>query len=324
MLNFEEFILNEKLGINSDLIIISDYIYSLLIKFPNENSFVINGKDIKTEKIIIDKIHFNKTEIKDAEANFNIKKSKITNKGIVIYINFNLKKEINKITIYHEIQHSLDFYYKGKEKTVKETIDLKSVKTALNHISNDKIKLFILALYYSETTEINARIAETYKILLDKITINDPDEKYIREIFVKEYVELKKYLKVYFLQNYNIYNLKEIDLNDLLIFFNIIDDNHKLLLKYTKNTLVNNFNYIILGIKDFLFKKYRYRKIKKRYKNIEDIDFLLDKYNNRFKKAVETLILKLDRLLSLLIEEKVKNRDITHELGLDNYFHQDN
>ena len=59
IVNFDDFILNERLGIGKDLITISDFIYSLIINNPN-NDFIINGDDIKTDKIIINKIYINK------------------------------------------------------------------------------------------------------------------------------------------------------------------------------------------------------------------------------------------------------------------------
>ena len=69
--------MNERLGISKDLINISDYVYTYIINNSNKDNLIIDGNDIKTEKIIIDKIYINKSKIDDI-AEFNVYKSKIT------------------------------------------------------------------------------------------------------------------------------------------------------------------------------------------------------------------------------------------------------
>ena len=199
IVNFDDFILNERLGIGKDLITISDFIYSLIINNPN-NDFIINGDDIKTDKIIINKIYINKNKTNNI-AEFNVQKSKMTDRGLIIYINFNSESEIKSDVIFHEIQHALDIYYKGKDITSKQLFDIKCAKLALNRMSDEKFKLFVQALYLSDISEINSMTAESYKIL-STILRQKQDEKSIKDVFLVEYKKLDSYKAIQFLQNY--------------------------------------------------------------------------------------------------------------------------
>ena len=55
--------------------------------------------------------------------------------------------------------------------------------------------------------------------------------------------------------------------------------------------------------KDIFFQKYKYGKMRKRYKKIEDVEIILEKYNDRFKKSADILERKIHRLLPLIIEK---------------------
>ena len=57
---------------------------------------------------------------------FDIQKSKVTNKGLFGFIN--IYGSPNIYTIYHELNHALKFYYKGKTSSLKNLSSLKSVK----------------------------------------------------------------------------------------------------------------------------------------------------------------------------------------------------
>lgn len=301
MIQFDEFLLNERLGISLDLKKISDFIFHI-VKNLNKNKYVIDGKDIETEKIIIDKIYIKKINIPDSHALFNVNKTKMTEKGISIHINFDNSNEISESVVYHEVQHALDFYFKGKEKIRKQLFDIKSVNLSLHHFSNKNFKLFIQALYFSNQSEMNSFISESYSIL-SKMMKNISDEQEIKRIYLREYKNLETYEIITFLKSYDVYQLKKTDFNDLLTFFNIIDENYNHLLKHIKYTFTDKLNLILYSLED-LFPRYRFKKLRRKYKKIEEIETLLKKYDKRFKTAGNVMEKKLHNLLPLLIEEK--------------------
>ena len=106
--NFDLFLIEEKVGINNDVVSLSEYIFNILQS--NKNKYIIKSDDIKTEKIIIDKIIVNILDDKTGiSGELDIKKSKITNKGLYSVINIFGKPNIN--IIYHELNHNLQFSF---------------------------------------------------------------------------------------------------------------------------------------------------------------------------------------------------------------------
>lgn len=76
-----------------------------------------------------------------------------------------------------------------------------------------------------------------------------------------------------------------------------------MILKHINYNFIDKIKLSIEGIKDIFFQKYKYKKLIKKYKNIEDVEIILNKYNNRFKKSAKILERKIHRLLPLILEE---------------------
>ena len=156
-------IIVEKVGINLDLLYLSEQLYNL-IKDNNKSVYEFNGKlfnvtilHINTIKITIDK----------SNSSFDLSSSEITEKGFDININLN-KNEIDSKVIHHELNHALRFYMIGKEKSIEKSHQLKSHNLSLNFIKTPEIDEFITLYYYSQPDEIYSYISEAYYELLER------------------------------------------------------------------------------------------------------------------------------------------------------------
>ena len=105
-LDFNDFI-NEKLGINNDVIVLSDFLYNILKNKNKKKIEITNGiptVSFKINKIIIN--YFNNSS--DIATFLDKKYSKLTKDGIIISLSFNKNIEIEKRDIYHELSHLID------------------------------------------------------------------------------------------------------------------------------------------------------------------------------------------------------------------------
>lgn len=306
---FEKYIINERLGISNDLVYLSEKIYDILNK-DNSDKITINGNDLKTEKIIIDKIIIKRLETKDI-GQLDINKSKLSEEGVILNIYFNKNKNVDKNTIYHEISHCIDFYFKGKDKMIENLFDLK-----LSHIANNRFKgklvyvnEFIHALYMSNESEINSLISETFIDIYSFIKNNIKDfndHMEIKKLFEKQLYESFLYRQIIFLRQYNIKDLKKLDHNDLIKFFNIMYNNKLDLIKYKNYNFLDRIKMTINAIVDIWFDRFEYYHSFKKYKKVDEIEHLFNHYDIQFKKASDNLKRKSGKLLPLIIEKLKK------------------
>lgn len=307
MKSFDDFISNESSDINSDLTTISDCIHSLFKNNPNQNNFFIRGNNIRTRKIVIDRIYMKNSEINNV-AKFDIQKLKMTDKGLFVYINFNLSSEIDLKTIDKELKHKLEFYYKENDIMSRILFNINSERLVFSRITDEKFKWFLLALYFSNESEIDIIIAESYEILLNKIkrdrTYNNED---IKIKFLNTCKKLPSCETIEFLNNYNVYDLRKTDSDDLLEFFKIIDEKYKCLSKYEKYNIINKINDFINCF--YIYNNRNKKKIKKRYKKIDEIEKIFKIYDEKFKTASKTLTNRIHNLLPLILEETAKNKN---------------
>jgi hypothetical protein len=137
-----------------------------------KNNININYSDFKVDKLSIDLNHLKN---KKPEAFVQIKSiDSITKKIILANIKITTdlldlhQGKINRI-ITHEILHLFELYQRiqvddsGKEwKTSNTLITIRN-----KYISNESLYDFIMVLYLSFDQEINARVAETYTVLIE-------------------------------------------------------------------------------------------------------------------------------------------------------------
>jgi len=299
--NYSEYLILEKLGVNNDIKSISEYIFNLIKKNDKETTYIINSDDIELEKIILDKIILKiKKENENISGYFNIQKSDITEKGLYAIINFHGAPDIH--TIYHELNHALQFYYIGKTQSLKQLSNLKSFNTKSN---NEVIKEFLYLLYISENSELDSFISESYKklknILLSIKEINK-DKFNITILFKEFYKDTPSYNHYELLKNYNIdKKFEPFKKEDIVSFIDYIENKNRFYKKYYKKNLFNIIRLIFKELKDY--KDYKFNNIEL----IKDIDNkynnIIKKYNKRFKDSSIKIHKKLIRLYSILEEE---------------------
>lgn len=297
----------EKLGINLDIENISEYIFSII---KNNNSLIINidGSLLKTKEIKIKNIKINVYDF-DFNGSFDISSSKITTEGLLIVININ-KNNISKKLIHHELNHALEFYMVGKEKYIEKSHKLDSHLLSKKFINNEYIEVFTNLFYYSESTEINSRIPEDYYDMLDKFrVIGKMDIKTFNKYFSIFKKESESYKIAEDLLLFNFDQFKKLNSDNLIIFFNILDD-RKELLKIRRTS--GSFTKFLTTLKIFLtgeyFNNLYYKTIDKNIK-IENLDNILNIYSNRFKKSANKYIEKIDKLYDVLLD-KLKEENL--------------
>ena len=315
MKNFDDFIL-ETLGINLDVKTLSDYIYNKISSSIDSKIITIFDNEVKTEKIVIDKIIIkifnNKLKMSDDEkyntvSVFRIDKSELTEKGLYAVIECYGIPTI--YTIYHELNHALQFYYVGKQNSERRANRLKSFNIISDKLEFKKMQDFVIMYYISEDSEINSFISEDYKRLKDKLlqskNINDNIFKkdfkntFYDEIF-KQYIKnTESYIHYQQLKDYDIYEeLKNVSKSDMISFFNAVEDESIFLKKFYKNNFWNKIRLIINNINNFDNKRIEF------VDNIDDrYNSLMKKYDNRFKTKSNLIFNKLTKLYDILKDE---------------------
>lgn len=235
ILNYKNFIY-EKLGINSDVI--------TLVKFL-ENK--INKKDIVIDTIDL-KLSFkiNKISIKfishdKIAGGFNMSRSKLTKNGYNIYLLINSKTNI-KNTLYHELIHVIKY----------QNLTHKNLKmfSPVSYYHDQRFEKLLFMLYYSDESEINAKVSEIYSEIETEITENQSINK--KDIFTNfiNNLSFRYEDNPQMMIEYNIHeDLNGISSKDILNFFNYIIE----VTNIKKNQ--NKFVRIIKTIKLILFNK---------------------------------------------------------------------
>lgn len=226
-----EQILKETVGINEDVVILSDFVYHLLVK-NNSNSLIkITQSELpELNKIKIKELIINRTpksEVTYKKNYLDIEKSFIHSDGhysIVLYL-----MDIDKETIYHEINHVLQLILKDKVNNIKSMYNIKSVTTSAANFNDVNMEDFIDKLQKSKESEINSLITETYPLIQ---YINNQDE------FITIIKNSNAYLISQELIEYNIIDgFKNCDEFYRGVFFELIPHIRKL---YNKNESINS------------------------------------------------------------------------------------
>ena len=234
ILNFENYI-TEKLGISEDVLIL----YNFLSKFDfNKNRIIIDNNIPKTT-FQISKIIIN---IKNDYSSFNVSRSKLIKNGFIIYLN--IKDDNIEASLFHELTHVIKFQNLTNKK-------IKMLSSSINY-NDERFKKLLDILYYCDESEINSKLSEIYKKILDIskfykdnfiIDKNELFSKIISEKLISEIGEIE------YIKKYNIFeDLKNISDKDKIKFFKYIT-NIKKIKSY------NKIKAIIEIIKLILFNK---------------------------------------------------------------------
>jgi len=209
LIDFEEY-LCERLGVNEDVHILSEFLYNKL-KDENKNKVVIE-KDFpenisfKIKKIIIEF----KSDV-DYNASFNKSRSKLTEDGYILYLIFNREGNLMD-NLYHEFTHVIKF----DKLTIKKIKGFNSNVDASDYFDKKKFKRLIGCIYMSDESEINAAVAEFYSKISKFFKSSNNTNK---SVLFKSYIKnLDRYSDE--LINYNIFeDLENISDKDKLYFF---------------------------------------------------------------------------------------------------------
>jgi hypothetical protein len=279
-INFNKFLIYERLGINEEVLKISKEIFLLIKK--GEKNFSIDKNSLGIKKIIILKDN----EVPVIGLNFD------DSTEDTIVLNLNPRSKITEGIIYHELNHTLQFLKIGKDKSIKKLDPLMSLNLTMFdsdfHIKS--FENFSKVMYLIQKDEIDSYIYNTYFELLEFFKKNKNSD--IDKVFP---IILKKtigYRIFNFLKNYDINELKQIDNETLLRFINTIDRNNHLISKHSLNIVSK---YKILTSKTIKPIDYK----------IKNIDTYLKKIKRKQSESVKYFNKKLIRLQTL-IKEKIE------------------
>ena len=299
-----ENILLEKLGVNVDVSTLSKFLINYLEdkkygQYELTKEQLPQLKNVNINKIIID---YNKT---GKSYYLNNRKSQIINEGAILCFHFD---GMNYNSIYHEINHALQFFVLGKERSKEQLTYIKAANISKTFAKNNKetIEYFSQLIYRSQEQEINSEVAGIYgqlstemeKMGWKKGNIQDIDKfKIVFETYIKNSTV---YDNASFMINFNIFELFNpnklvgSDNYDIRIFFTFMQD-------------IIRKKPFYKGILDFfriIWNYYSYN-IRKTFNiNIlseQQVNSLMKKYQIYINKQGEKLRRKLFRLYELFI-----------------------
>ena len=300
MKDFEEYIINEMLGINDDVSMLSEYLFEILSK-NTENKVVINGEDLYTDKLFINKIIIKRITLKYEKAEIDLNKSEITDTGLILYLNIHKNATIYKETLYHELNHALQFYFKNKEVSLNKLKSFKAFQQANIFIENEYLKE--LVFYFYLENEIDSLVNETYVYILkniqkyDKTILNDK----LKELFDFYLKKSNAYLYYNYLKNYDPKRYYTVDLEIMSKFLNFYKELNNTFRKNNKESFITKFK-MILNIIYITFNKNKYITYPELYDK-EKIRNMLDGFKPNFDKLSDKLIKKLGKLYDLVLEK---------------------
>lgn len=283
--NFEYFIISERLGINQDVEMLTNY----LSKIIKNKSIIISGDNIPIKlskpinKIVIDIIYSQKVE-----GRFNITKSRLTEKGWDLYFGFKPNPTID--LIFHEVQHAFKFIMMGKEKSLEELRKIKASKktwsTLPGGIKSEKLNTIVDLIYYLDNSEIDSLVAETYadiKELSKKYKIDKPT--FINLVESSYSMRICEFVDNLNLDSY----LSDISKETKNLFFSLLKDQEKRLKELHKRTFMEKLKFAIKN----LFKGISLLKE-------SELDSQIIKWERHFKNQSDKLKRKIWRTWDLI------------------------
>ena len=295
---FTKPIINEKYGIPNSLKELTEICYKKVEDYMKNNIYITNTDFITTDielKNLIIKIHYQKRGDIYATSSFgNFSDKKLNNSEINLYLdNININYLEVRKCILHELIHIYEIYNRIKfnsKKDLQWKISQSLMKLRNNY--NDKFIMdFIYHIYLSFDHEINARVGETYIVLMDiaknnnlnlmnelektsawKYKNNLKNYDYTKytinwELFKDFLIKLNKIINTYSLKKFNIHKIpsNNKDCEKILNNYTKLFINKS---KYMENKLINLLKEVENDI--LLIDSY--------YVNIDNSKELSDKY----------------------------------------------
>ena len=298
--------LNEKLGANIDVDILSKFLINYL-KDKQYGQYAINKnqlpelENVKINKIIID---YND---KSQASYFDIRKSKKTNNNTILFfniINNNLLEDIP-----HEVNHALQFFMLGKRKTADRLRPIEASNFSRRFIKKNRevVDKFVDILDRSIESEINSKVSGIYGELKSLLEQQGWTKRMIKNNqqfnnWFSEYIKNTDGYKTSIIMiHYNIFkefdnsNLKGVDNYDKRIFFTIMEESKNYIIKLN---LIDKIKYLWN-----FFKLTSTNRLDIGYNILteEQVNSLMKKYQLFINKQGEKLRRKLFRLYDLFL-----------------------
>jgi len=322
--------LNERVGVNQDVVDISDFISDMIHKqgkgkgtYEFHRDVIPGNLNINKITIVYDPVDVDEKLADEGRVNLAAlhtgKSKKFKSGNSEIYL---LLGTLKKSVIYHELNHALQFTKLGKRMDMKGNVITGSSERLLNSDTEFKkgnIQMFQYLLYRASDTEVNSNVVQFYgqiKGLMEKY-INDFRKKNnIKGEFTDEQKRLiDKWKRDYFvktLRTRNIYNIaimmEDFDMHKLFLDMTQEDKEFlSYLFKYLKFITKQRTNKEITEneplLRKFGFIKKMVNKNKqKEFELLSDkeLEFEMIKYQNYIRHAGKVLKKKLTKVWAAL------------------------
>lgn len=284
MKNFKQFLLQERLNINLEVLNLSEYIYDNILKQGKVKKIKLPDNSLGIKWVIIDYINSS-----DSALEFDLKKSGREK----IYLYFSKDCSITLDNIQHEMNHALKFIKQGKENTLNKFLKLKSVNLTKTFFNNDFFNDFLAFKYFSQIDEIDSYMYNLEKQIIEKLSTLKSKSNHIFKTILDN-MEIYKLYKNYLL-DYDPNDLRVLGHDQLLLMFNIIEDNYHFLIKKR-----NNFHSVLRSIYQIIFKK---RYIENLDIKITNLDQYIQKLVGDKEKSIQYFNHKIDKLYASVMEK---------------------
>lgn len=284
MKNFKQFLLQERLNINLEVLNLSEYIYDNILKQGKVKKIKLPDNSLGIKWVIIDYINSSNSALE-----FDLKKSGREK----IYLYFSKDCSITLDNIQHEMNHALKFIKQGKENTLNKFLKLKSVNLTKTFFNNDFFNDFLAFKYFSQIDEIDSYMYNLEKQIIEKLSTLKSKSNHIFKTILDN-MEIYKLYKNYLL-DYDPNDLRVLGHDQLLLMFNIIEDNYHFLIKKR-----NNFHSVLRYIYQIIFKK---RYIENLDIKITNLDQYIQKLVGDKEKSIQYFNHKIDKLYASVMEK---------------------
>lgn len=285
---FSDPFLNEGKGIPNTLKwIVDDIIHNIDINKTYNNDF--EESDFMLKNLII-KCNNNKRNDVYAYSSFGIYSSVydrgifnnyLINPKIEIFLDFNNYDILDlKRVILHELLHIYEIFQRCKNKSQKDLdwfVNNEIIKIRRKYSDDDFLSKFIYIIYLSNKQEINARVAETYTLLIDDRNDNN-------QYLLDKLKNSQSWMKMEEIKNFNYknFNINFDKCKDFFIELNNII-NKKVIKHFKIYKIPNTESDIVEIIKNYQiqFKKKSKYFENKLYKIIDEVIIDINKLNNK-------------------------------------------
>lgn len=290
MMSYERFMIIERLGINQDVELLSNFLKSKI----SNRSLTITNIPLKLSKPI-NKIVIYIKNPKDINAAFDIGKSGLTKNGYNLYFIFPSNPSIDLIS--HEVNHAYQFMMKGREKSIQSLHRLRSARLASGLLpfggKNSKLNEVVDLIYYLSDSEIDSFTTEIYTDIKELSKRYKIDKKsFVSLVSESEPYKICKFIDPIKLSDY----LSDVSIDDKIKFFSVLKEEESRLKGINiKNDLFRKLTDLYHFIKTYVLNIDPVKKIE-----LDNLNLTIDKWDKYLKIKSDKLKKKLFRLYDLL------------------------